>query len=340
MQNTNLLIIFLTGLTTGGLTCLAIQGGLLTSVIAQQQNQITKSNKLIPIASFLTGKIIIHTLLGFLLGFLGQSLTLSPVTRGWIQIAIGIYLLGIAGNLLNLHPFFRYFVIKPPKFLARLAKNESQSQSLFAPFLLGLSTVFLPCAVTQATEVIAIGTGNPLYGAAIMFAFVLGTSPTFLLFGFLLNSGAKAFQKYFPQVAAVALVGMSLYSVNNGIGLTGSVYTFQNFYRVATQPQGMSASDNDKINIQNGVQTVLITVNNNGYAPQVISLKKDVPVRLTLKTNNVQSCSRAFTIPALNIQRLLPATGETIIEFTPNKLGALAFSCSMGMYTGRFNIIN
>lgn len=340
MENTNLLIIFLTGLTTGGLTCLAIQGGLLTSVIAQQENQITKSNKLIPIVSFLTGKIIIHTLLGFLLGTLGQTLTLSPITRGWIQIVIGIYLLGIAGSILNLHPFFRYFVIKPPKFLARLAKNESQSQSLFAPFLLGLSTVFLPCAVTQATEVIAIGSGNPLYGAAIMFAFVLGTSPTFLLFGFLLNSGAKAFQKYFPQVASVALVGMSLYSINNGIGLTGSVYTFQNFYQVAIKPQDLQASDTGKINIQNGVQNATITVNNSGYAPQVISLKKDIPVRLTLKTNNVQSCSRAFTIPALNIQKLLPSTGETIIEFTPKKLGALAFSCSMGMYTGRFNIIN
>jgi sulfite exporter TauE/SafE len=340
MQNTNLFFIFLTGLTTGGLTCLAIQGGLLTSVMAQQEKQITKSNKFIPVASFLTGKLLIHILLGFLLGALGQSLTLSPITRGWIQIAIGLYLLGIAGNLLDLHPFFRYFVIKPPKFLARLAKNESHSQSLFAPFLLGLSTVFLPCAVTQATEVIAIGTGNPLYGAAVMFAFVLGTSPTFLLFGFLLNSGAKAFQKYFPKIAAIALTGMSLYSINNGIGLTGSIYTFQNFYQVATKPQVLSATNTGQVDIQNGLQSATITVNNSGYTPQVISLKKDVPVRLTLKTSNVQSCSRSFTIPALNIQKLLPSTGETVIEFTPNKLGSLAFSCSMGMYTGRFNIIN
>lgn len=196
MQNTNLLLIFLTGLTTGGLTCLAIQGGLLTSVIAQKENGLAKTNKIIPAAAFLGGKILVHTLFGFLLGALGQTLVLSPITRGWIQIAIGIYLLGIAGNLLDLHPFFRYFVIKPPKFLARLAKKESLSQSLFAPFLLGLTTVFIPCAVTQATEVVAIGTGNPLYGAAIMFAFVLGTSPTFLLFGFLLNSGAGVFQKY------------------------------------------------------------------------------------------------------------------------------------------------
>lgn len=334
MNSLNLLTIFLTGLTTGGLTCLAIQGGLLTSVIAQNSSKNTS------IISFLTGKLIIHTLLGFLLGALGQTLTLSPITRGWIQITIGIYLLGIAGNLLNLHPFFRYFVIKPPKFLARLARNESQSKSIFAPFLLGLSTVFIPCAVTQATEVIAIGTGNPIYGAAIMFAFILGTAPTFLIFGFLLNSGAKAFQKYFPKIAAIALVGMSIYTINNGTGLTGSVYTIQNFYQAAVNPNALSDANIKGADIENGVQTALITVNNGGYAPQVITLKKDVPVRLTLKTVNVQSCSRSFTIPALNIQRLLPETGETIIEFTPKTLGSLTFTCSMGMYTGRFNIIN
>ena len=35
----NLLIIFLTGLTTGGLSCLAMQGGLLAGVIANQKEQ-------------------------------------------------------------------------------------------------------------------------------------------------------------------------------------------------------------------------------------------------------------------------------------------------------------
>lgn len=340
MPDFNLLTIFLTGLTTGGLSCLAIQGGLLTSIIAKQEDQLIKPNKTASVTSFLIGKLLIHTFLGFLLGALGQTLTLSPITRGWFQIFIGIYLLGVAGNLLNLHPLFRYFVIKPPKILARLAKNESRSQSIFAPFLLGLTTVFIPCAVTQATEVIAIGTGNPLYGAAIMFAFILGTSPTFVIFGFLLNSGVKVFQKYFPKIAAVALLGMAVYSVNNGIGLTGSVYTIQNFYQVAVHPEVLSASTDKEIIIKNGIQETQINVTNTGYSPQVITLKKDIPVRLNLTTRDVQNCSRSFSIPALNIQKLLPETGDTIVEFIPHDLGPLAFSCSMGMYTGRFNVIN
>ncbi len=37
MGNTNLLAIFLTGLITGGLTCMAVQGGLLAATIAQRE---------------------------------------------------------------------------------------------------------------------------------------------------------------------------------------------------------------------------------------------------------------------------------------------------------------
>lgn len=364
MQNTNLFIVFLTGLTTGGLTCLALQGGLLTSVIAQQEEKLLdtsskkslknsviassafsprpdrgearQSSPYLPIFSFLSAKLLVHTFLGFLLGLLGATISLSPITRGWLQVTIGIYLFGVAGNLLNLHPFFRYFIITPPKFLAKLAKNESKSKSIFAPAILGLMTVFIPCAVTQAMEIVAIGTGSPIYGAAIMFAFILGTSPTFLIFGFLLNQGSAMFKKYFPSVAATAMFGMSIYSINAGIGLMGSVYTIQNFIEAAksTPTPSNNAVLGDK------VQTVTINVSNSGYTPSNITLKKGVPTKVLLITNNVQSCSRSFTIPGLNIQKLLPSTGQTTIEFTPNDLGPLAFSCTMGMYTGRFNVIN
>lgn len=38
----NLFPVFLTGLTVGGLTCLAVQGGLLASVIAAKEGEEVK----------------------------------------------------------------------------------------------------------------------------------------------------------------------------------------------------------------------------------------------------------------------------------------------------------
>lgn len=343
MSTNNLLLIFLTGLTTGGLTCLALQGGLLASVLSNNSNpKDNQKTNYDPIFAFLTAKLISHTLLGFLLGVIGSTISLSSPVRGWLQIGIGFYLFGIAANLLDLHPIFRYFVITPPKFALKLAKKTSRStfgDNLTAAFL-GLLTVFIPCATTQAMAILALGSGNAIYSALIMFAFILGTFPSFLIFGFLVEKGSVTFQKYFPKIAATAMFIMSVYAINSGVAVMGSIYTIQNFYAVATQNNSTSTDKSQPIKITNNTQEVTINVNNSGYTPRNIALKKGIPVKLKLITNKVYSCSRSFTIPALNINKLLPETGETIIEFTPSKNGPLVFACSMGMYTGNFNVIN
>ncbi|MBU1967367.1 sulfite exporter TauE/SafE family protein, partial [Patescibacteria group bacterium] len=163
----NLFIIFLTGLTTGGLACLAMQGGLLASVIANQKEQehgemgddkdkrkARKFDQLdwMPAGMFLVTKLVAHTLLGFLLGLLGSAVTLSLSMRLGFQVFTAIFIFATAMNLLNVHPIFRYLAFQPPKFLQRMIRNTSKSRALFAPAVLGLVTVFIPCGVTQAME--------------------------------------------------------------------------------------------------------------------------------------------------------------------------------------------
>src|SRR3990167_2276997 len=111
-DQTNLFLIFLTGLTTGGLSCVLVQGGVLASIISNK-----KGSQVLPLANFLIAKLIAHILLGALLGALGSTVRLSPIAQGWMQIGIAIYLFGVAMSLLDVHPFFRRFIITPPRFL-------------------------------------------------------------------------------------------------------------------------------------------------------------------------------------------------------------------------------
>lgn len=345
-QDANLVVIFLTGLTTGGLSCLAIQGGLLASVLAKKEKDYSRKlinqNDILPVASFLVSKLITHTLLGALLGLLGTAITLTPQMRGWFQILIGIYLVGIALATLQVHPIFRYLIITPPKFMSRVIKNKSNSNSVFAPAILGALTIFIPCATTQAMEVIALGTANPLYAAAIMFAFVLGTSPTFFILGFIISKVSEKFQNWFHKVAAALLIIMAVVSVNGGISLLGSIYTIQNFVEAAKASSSSRPNTNGQVSgvtITEGVQQVNIDVYSSGYKPNKITIKKGIKTRVNLRSHDVDSCAQAFSIPSLNIQKLLPQTGNAYVEFTPTKEGPLVFSCSMGMYTGIFNVI-
>jgi uncharacterized protein len=139
-------------------------------------------------------------------------------------------------------------------------------------------------------------------------------------------------------LASSAIIFLGFLSINTGQVLRGSVHTFQNYYLVLTgktQTEGVAASVNDQ-----GYQEVTINVQDTKYISSNNVLKAGVPVRLTLNTENVSGCIRAFMIPSLNVSEILPVTGQKTIEFIPTKTGQLSYSCSMGMYSGTFTVVN
>ncbi|QQG41741.1 MAG: sulfite exporter TauE/SafE family protein [Candidatus Woesebacteria bacterium] len=329
----------ITGLTTGGLSCFAVQGGLLTSALAQEGigNQPGKQNikylKEKSILMFLAAKLIAYTLLGFLLGALGSVIVISIKFQAFLQILVGFYMLATAARLLNLHPVFKYFVIQPPTSLLKLVRKSSQVKSFFAPALLGFLTILIPCGVTQAMMLLAIASGGAIWGAGIMFFFVLGTSPVFFLIGLAATELLK--NKSFAIVAAIFITILGITSINSGQIIRGSAHTLQNYWKVISGSDIIQGS----ASIKDGKQEVTIEVTSRGYKSNTNTLKLGVPVKLTLITNNIFSCARAFVIPSLDYSKVLPQTGKTVVEFTPKTLGQLTYTCSMGMYSGSFNVV-
>lgn len=329
----NFWIAFITGLTTGGLSCLAVQGGLLTSALAEKDVKNAKYLKQKSIVLFLTAKLLAYTLLGVVLGGLGSFVVISPKFQGILQIFVGIYMLLTAARLMDLHPIFRYFVVQPPKALLRMIRKSSQVKSFFTPALLGFLTVLIPCGVTQAMMLLAIASGSAFWGAGIMFFFVLGTSPVFFFIGLAAVELLK--NKSFAVIAAIFITVIGVLSINSGQILRGSVHTLQNYWFAATGEPVLASP----ISIVDGKQEATINVTSGGYETKVKTLKLGVPVKLTLKTTGVMSCARAFVIPSLNYSKILPVTGDTVVEFTPTVPGQLTFTCSMGMYSGSFNVV-
>jgi hypothetical protein len=80
-----------------------------------------------------------------------------------------------------------------------------------------------------------------------------------------------------------------------------------------------------------------INIQNYGYEPQVLALPGGQPIELHLVTNGVQSCSRAFTIPMLGVDEILPESGDVVVNIPAQAPGTnIDFMCSMGMFTGVF----
>lgn len=341
MENVNLISVIIAGVTTGGLTCFAVQGGLLTSAIAhtrkikEQTNPGQKHSDLLPLAAFVIAKVIAYTFIGALLGAFGGIFNFNAQTQAIIQVIIGIYMLGVAANLLNLHPIFRYFIIQPPQFLQRLVRKSTKGgDEIITPALLGLLTIFIPCGTTLAMEALAISTGSPLLGALIMATFVISSSWVFATVGLITTKLNENIQGLFYKITAATLVVLAVLSINSGFNLLGFPYTIDS---IAAKPAGkVAAAETRKGEVEYDTQRVHITVDSRGYTASTKFLKKDIPVELTLETKNSYSCANAFTIPSMNIMKLMPENGIEKITFTPKKAGRLVYSCSMGMFRNEF----
>ena len=353
-----LIVAFITGLTTGGLSCLAVQGGLMTSSLEQQLEQqldlqieqeiaarrahrsgknrgriLAHPRLALPLVLFLITKLAAYTLLGFLLGALGSVLQLNAVTRAILLIAVGIFMVGNALRMFNVHPIFRYFAIEPPKFITRFIRRKAKNkESFFAPLFLGALTAFIPCGVTQAMMAVAVGTGSPLQGAALMFAFILGTSPVFFVVAYLTMQLGALLQKWFMRFVAVVLLVLGLVSVNSGLTLMGSPLSVTNMLQAAKAAQTDLASAS--VPQSDGV-TLYLSVGNSGYLPRLLHARAETPITLNLVTSQTYSCARSFVIPALGVEKLLPESGTETISIPAQATGTvMRFSCSMGMYTG------
>lgn len=335
----NLWLIFLTGLTTGGLSCLAVQGGLLVSLIANLKKQRANAKldllDWLPVVMFLLAKTIAYTILGFLLGLFGAKISFNETMSAGFQLFAALFMFGTAMNLLNIHPIFRYLTITPPAFVRRWLKSTGRGEAIFTPLVLGAMTVLIPCGVTQAMEVLAINSGNPLQGALIMLMFVLGTVPLFVLFGVSAARFSEAWQVQFSRVASVLLIGFSLYILNSSLILFNAPLTLSSL----TRPVVWFFSDDRFSQTESVNNQVTININNSGYRPTYFKVKANQPVTLTLKSNNVRSCALSFVFKAFNIRAMLKPTDQQTFTFTPTKPGRYTYSCSMGMYSGVMEVI-
>ena len=351
-------IAFITGLTTGGLSCLAVQGGLLASSLAHQIEhdyldqsvgqmprskkhgslKVKRSNTALPIFLFLLAKLVAYTLLGALLGWLGSFFTISPAFRALLMIAIGIFMAGNALRMFNVHPLFRYFSIEPPKFITRYIRKTAKGTDTFTPLFLGALTVFIPCGVTQAMMATALSTGSMLLGAALLFAFTLGTSPVFFIIAYLTTELGARLEKLFMRFVAVVLLILGFVTLDGGLNLIGSPLSFQNLTRNLITANDSPAPAGNVSQSQSTISDdqLFLSVENDGYYPSTLKAPAGKDLKLNLVTKDTFSCALDFLIPALDFQQMLPPSGTVQVDIPAQEKGnTLYFTCSMGMYTGQ-----
>lgn len=248
-------------------------------------------------------------------------------------------MIAVALHLLNVHPIFRYVLIQPPRILRQLVHNQTKRRDLFAPAVFGLLTVFIPCGTTLAMEALAISTGSPWWGSAIMATFTVATMPYFLGLGWLTTTLGDVYRQRFLRVAAVILIYLGVISINGGLNLIGSPLTLQRIGQAFYEHSRYASQSSSVVTDVNGVQVAAITVLPTAYSPAYVQVQSGKPIQFHLTVSEGLGCTAGFAIPQLGIQKILAPSGTTVVEVPAQPPGRITWTCTMGMYSGIMDVI-
>ncbi len=313
--------------------CIGMCGGItLSQTIRYKQDDIRKSYAwLLPTALYNGGRVIAYTLVGAVVGGLGQVISFSGVWKGIIPLLGGLFMIIMGIHLLDIFPFLRRLTIPVPKFAARKVLTNQDH----GPFYIGLLTGLMPCGPLQIVQLYALSTRSVVFGALSMFVFSLGTVPLLFSLGAVNSLVNKNKIKAILKASAALVVVLGLVMVGRGLSLSGVMIHLPSWHSQSSPVEGETAV----ARIEGPVQTVTQFLKPNRFVPLVV--QKGIPVRWIIQVDaeNLNECNKAIHIPKFAIDREF-SPGENLVEFTPWESGEFVYTCWMGMIKSKIMVVD
>jgi len=218
---------FVVGIVASLSTCMAVVGGLVLSMSATFARE---GDKVRPQVLFHLGRLLSFFILGGVIGAIGLAFTLGTTGTFVLGLLVGVVMLLLGVNLLDVFPWAKRLQPAMPKFLTRHALGVSEMNHVLTPLLVGVATFFLPCGFTQAMQVYSLTTGSFFSGGLTMFAFALGTLPVLALIGmssFSIKNGRNA--GIFFKSAGLIVILFAVFNIVNSLAVIGLISPVFNF---------------------------------------------------------------------------------------------------------------
>lgn len=330
LQNASYGVLFLAGVLTS-IHCVGMCGGIMItqSISTESKN---KFDTLKPAILYNMGRVISYTILGAVIGAVGSAFSLSIKSKAAVQIIAGAFMIMMGFNMAGFK-MFRKFQLHMPKSFCKIKSKYS------SPFVVGLLNGLMPCGPLQTMQIFALGTSSPVKGALAMLAFSLGTVPLMLTFGGLSGLLSKGYTKKLLKMSGVLVIVLGLIMSNRGFAIIGIAPA--NVFALDKAEKSIGENTNPNVAkavMEDGVQVIRMTVNNQGFVPNSFYVQKGIPVKWIIDGKEINSCNNAVIVPSMDLQQVVKS-GENIIELTPSDKD-ISFSCWMGMIGGVIRVVD
>jgi uncharacterized protein len=286
------------------LHCIGMCGSLALTASLGQSHQRTPRALM-----YQSGRLISYTLSGLILGWLGQTLTISPLFKNLLLLAAGVWMILLAlsmGGLLR---------IKLPQLRVKGFRGHHGA------FAVGLLNALMPCGSLQTMQVLALTTGNSLTGAGVMLVFGLVTAPALGLMQWLAGRLSAMRGRWVQQLTAVIVLAM-------GFSILGQSPIVATAVSAISAPFG---AESKRAPIVDGAQEIRLMIINGKYELSADTVNVNVPVRIVFEGyENSMGCANPLYIPwgMLNVDI---RTNPDPIVVTPTETGKFWIRCWMDM---------
>ena len=304
--------------------CVGMCGGLVLSQSIEKPD--ANKHVVLPSAFYNAGRLISYTVIGGLIGGLGQTLALSGILKGLIPIIGGVFMILMAVNMLGIFSGLRRLHFGLPKGL--LKKLGIGRPGYRSPFILGLLTGLMPCGPMQIVQIYALGTKSILIGALSMLCFAVGTMPGLFGFGVLGSYISKGASRAILRISAFLVAVLGVVMLSRGMALLGVQV-------LPVQADG----EYRKADLHGSVQTVSIEIGTDSF--QAIEVYEGIPVEWTIHAGEeaINDCNNEIIVPEFGLDVKL-AAGDTLVTFTPQEQGDYVYTCWMGMIKSKIRVID
>lgn len=218
---------FAIGLIASVSSCMAVVGGLVLSMSATFAKE---GDKVRPQIMFHGGRIVSFFILGGVVGAIGSAFQLGGIGTFALSLLVGLILLILGINLLDVFPWAKRLQPAFPGFLAKKIHGLKSASHFLTPLLAGAATFFLPCGFTQSMQIYALSTGSFFSGAMTMLLFALGTLPALLVLSFSsLGVRGKSQSGVFFKTAGLIVLFFGLVNILNSLAAIGAIPPIFNF---------------------------------------------------------------------------------------------------------------
>lgn len=211
----------------GGVHCAGMCGGIVSALATGPKAAVKPwlihlCYNLGRIASYAAAGAIVGTVgsLGLMLDGLLPVQIVLYATANVLLIGLGLYLAGIRGPVTHLERLGSRFWSLLRPFTRRFLPADSPAKAL----ALGMLWGWLPCGLVYTVLFTALLSGNALSGAAVMFAFGLGTLPNLMLAAVLLR-GPRAWlsSRTARTLSGAVVLGFGVYGLAHAATLSQQI---------------------------------------------------------------------------------------------------------------------